>query len=108
MSTLPDWKSRAVSAADAMSVVRSGTNIFIHGACATPAPLIEALCARHDLEAALASHALQRQLIELKDRVVIASDDQERGRLQGAERSPGQIDPSTARHDRPDPPAEMR
>jgi acyl-CoA hydrolase len=44
-----DWKSRAVSAADALALVRSGTNIFIHGACATPTPLINALCARHDL-----------------------------------------------------------
>lgn len=44
-----DWKSRAVSPADVVSVVRSGTNIFIHGACATPAPLIDALCARQDL-----------------------------------------------------------
>ena len=44
-----DWKSRAVSAADVMSVVRSGTNLFVHGACATPAPLLDALCARHDL-----------------------------------------------------------
>lgn len=47
MST--DWKSRGVSAADAVSAIRSGTNIFLHGACATPAPLIEALCARSDL-----------------------------------------------------------
>ena len=44
-----DWKSRATSAADAVSAVRSGTNIFVHGACATPAPLLEALCGRHDL-----------------------------------------------------------
>ncbi len=47
MST--DWKSRATSATDAVSVVRSGTNLFVHGACATPAPLLEALCARRDL-----------------------------------------------------------
>ncbi|MGH7957057.1 MAG: acetyl-CoA hydrolase/transferase family protein, partial [Opitutaceae bacterium] len=47
--TKSGWKTRAVSAADVMSVVRSGTNIFLHGACATPAPLIEALCARRDL-----------------------------------------------------------
>ncbi len=46
----PDWKSSAVSHADATALVRSGTNVFIHGACATPAPLIEALCDRHDLE----------------------------------------------------------
>lgn len=45
-----DWKSRSVSAADVVSVVRNGTNVFLHGACATPAPLIEALCARRDLE----------------------------------------------------------
>jgi 4-hydroxybutyrate CoA-transferase len=46
----PDWKSQAVSASAAVALIRSGTNVFIHGACATPAPLIEALCARHDLE----------------------------------------------------------
>ncbi len=46
----PDWKACAVSAADAVSLVRSGTNIFVHGACATPAPLLEALCQRRDLE----------------------------------------------------------
>ena len=44
-----DWKSRASSAADVVSAVRSGTNVFVHGACATPAPLLEALCARPDL-----------------------------------------------------------
>ena len=49
MLMITDWKSRAVSASDAVAVVRSNTNIFIHGACATPAPLIAALCARHDL-----------------------------------------------------------
>jgi 4-hydroxybutyrate CoA-transferase len=46
---ITDWKSRAVSAADVVSVVRSGTNVFVHGACATPAPLLAALCARRDL-----------------------------------------------------------
>lgn len=44
-----EWKSRAASAADVVSVVTSGTSIFLHGACATPTPLIEALCARKDL-----------------------------------------------------------
>ena len=44
-----DWKSRAVSPEDAVKYVRSGTNLFIHGACATPAPLLAALCAREDL-----------------------------------------------------------
>ncbi len=45
-----DYKSRAVSAAEAVAHVRSGTNIYIHGAAATPTPLIEALAARKDLE----------------------------------------------------------
>ena len=40
---LIEWKSCSVSAADVMAVVRSGTNIFLHGACATPTPLIDAL-----------------------------------------------------------------
>lgn len=43
------WKSRAVSAANAVSVVGSGNRVFVHGACATPAPLLDALCARSDL-----------------------------------------------------------
>ena len=43
------WKSRAVSAADAVMVVGSNQRLFVHGACATPAPLLEALCARTDL-----------------------------------------------------------
>lgn len=50
------WKSRAVSAPAAVALVRSATNIFIHGACATPAPLLEALCARHDLESVRLYH----------------------------------------------------
>jgi len=48
-STLDRWKTRASSAADAVANVRSGTAIFVHGAAATPTPLIEALAARHDL-----------------------------------------------------------
>jgi len=43
-------QGRAVSAAEAVACIRSGTNIFIHGAAATPTPLVEALAARRDLE----------------------------------------------------------
>jgi acyl-CoA hydrolase len=50
MSQLPNWNSRATTAAEAVAVVKSGDNVFIHGAAATPTPLIEALCARRDLE----------------------------------------------------------
>jgi 4-hydroxybutyrate CoA-transferase len=46
----PAWSSRAVSAADAVAPIRSGANIFIHGAAATPTPLVDALAARRDLE----------------------------------------------------------
>ncbi len=48
-STLDRWKTRAGSATDTVANVRSGTAIFVHGAAATPTPLIEALAARHDL-----------------------------------------------------------
>lgn len=41
---------RAVSATDAVSIIRSGMRVFSHGASATPTPLLEALTARPDLE----------------------------------------------------------
>ncbi len=50
------WKSRAVSATEVVAVIRSGTNVFLHGACATPTPLIEAMCARSDLESVRLYH----------------------------------------------------
>jgi 4-hydroxybutyrate CoA-transferase len=45
-----DWTNRAVSAAEAVGHIRSGMTVFVHGAAATPRPLIEALAARADLE----------------------------------------------------------
>lgn len=39
----------AVSADEAVKGLRSGMNVFIHGAAATPTPLIEAMCRRQDL-----------------------------------------------------------
>ncbi|MBY0274425.1 4-hydroxybutyrate CoA-transferase [Candidatus Binatia bacterium] len=47
---VPNWRERATSAADVLSHVRSGTSVFLHGACATPTPLLHALAARNDLE----------------------------------------------------------
>lgn len=47
---MSDWRSRAVPPAEAVRHVRSGMTIFLHGAAATPAPLVEALSARTDLE----------------------------------------------------------
>jgi 4-hydroxybutyrate CoA-transferase len=45
----PDWKAKAVSPEDAVAHIKSGMKIFIHGAAATPTPLITALCNRQDL-----------------------------------------------------------
>ncbi len=50
------WKSHAVSPAEAVRAVRSGTRAFLHGASATPTSLIEALCARTDLEGVEVCH----------------------------------------------------
>lgn len=41
--------NQAVSAEEAVSKLRSGMNVFVHGASATPTPLLEALCRRSDL-----------------------------------------------------------
>ncbi|MDB4928948.1 MAG: 4-hydroxybutyrate coenzyme transferase [Myxococcaceae bacterium] len=41
---------RAVSAADALRLVPAGARIFVHGAAATPSPLLAALAARDDLD----------------------------------------------------------
>ena len=43
------WTSRAVSAEEAVAHVLSGMKVFIHGAAATPTPLIDAL-AQRDVE----------------------------------------------------------
>jgi acyl-CoA hydrolase len=45
-----DWKSRAVSAEDAVKLVKSGDRIFVHGMAATPTPLTDALSRRAELE----------------------------------------------------------
>jgi acyl-CoA hydrolase len=44
-----DWTARAVDADEAVSHVRSGQRVFVHGAAATPTPLLEALARRTDL-----------------------------------------------------------
>jgi acyl-CoA hydrolase len=46
----PSWSARAVSAADAVAHVPTGARVFVHGAAATPIPLLDALAARRDLE----------------------------------------------------------
>jgi acyl-CoA hydrolase len=49
MKADPDWKAKAVSPEDAVAHIKSGMKVFIHGAAATPTPLLTALCKRRDL-----------------------------------------------------------
>jgi acyl-CoA hydrolase len=46
----PDWKAKALSPEDAVAHIKSGMKVFIHGAAATPTPLLKALCSRQELE----------------------------------------------------------
>jgi acyl-CoA hydrolase len=47
----PNWRSKAVSAEQAVQGLQSGDRVFVHGAAATPTELLQAACARMDLEA---------------------------------------------------------
>ncbi|HWB82307.1 MAG TPA: acetyl-CoA hydrolase/transferase C-terminal domain-containing protein [Nannocystaceae bacterium] len=47
---MSELDARASSAADAIAAIRSGMRVFVHGAAATPLPLLDALCERSDLE----------------------------------------------------------
>jgi 4-hydroxybutyrate CoA-transferase len=52
-----DWKARAVSPEDAVVHIKSGMKVFVHGAAATPTPLLTALCKRPDLTDVRLYHA---------------------------------------------------
>ena len=45
-----DWAREAVSAEEAVGVMQSGMNVFVHGAAATPTPLLKTMARRKDLE----------------------------------------------------------
>ncbi len=45
-----NWQAGAVSAEEVVSHIGSGERVFVHGASATPTPLLDALAARTDLE----------------------------------------------------------
>ena len=45
-----DWTRNAVSAEEAVGLLRSGMNVFVHGAAATPALLLDSMVRREDLE----------------------------------------------------------
>lgn len=44
------WREEAVAPDEVVALIRSGMNVFIHGAAATPTPLLDALARRRDLE----------------------------------------------------------
>ncbi len=46
---MSDWQKQAKDADEAVSHLRSGMNVFVHGAAATPSPLVEAMVRRKDL-----------------------------------------------------------
>src|SRR5688500_20278912 len=66
---MTDWTDRAVSADDAISLIRRGMRIFIHGAAATPTPLIDALARRTDLENVQTYH------LHLEGKIAIAQEE---------------------------------
>ena len=46
----PAWASRGISASEVAAHVPSGARVFLHGAAATPVPIVDALAARTDVE----------------------------------------------------------
>lgn len=45
----PTWQQRAVTPEEAVLPIKSGMRVFLHGACASPIPLEEAMAARTDV-----------------------------------------------------------
>ncbi len=46
---MSDWKANARTPAEVASMVASSQRVFVHGGCATPSALLDALCTRTDL-----------------------------------------------------------
>src|SRR5512141_111830 len=51
-----NWKDAAVSPEEAVSRITSGMHVFVHGAAATPMPLVDALSKRRDLTGVTLHH----------------------------------------------------
>ena len=47
---MSEYKLRALTPDEVVAPIKSGMNVFVHGAAATPTPLLEALVRRRDLE----------------------------------------------------------
>ncbi len=50
------WTSRAFTPSEVVARITSGMKVFVHGAAATPRPLLEALARRTDLEGVTLYH----------------------------------------------------
>ncbi|HYM62055.1 MAG TPA: 4-hydroxybutyrate CoA-transferase, partial [Thermoanaerobaculia bacterium] len=49
MTETEQWTDRAVSAEEAVALIKPGMNVFVHGAAATPTPMLDAMVARGSL-----------------------------------------------------------
>ncbi|MEZ4389863.1 MAG: acetyl-CoA hydrolase/transferase C-terminal domain-containing protein [Polyangiales bacterium] len=74
MNSSEEWKSRAESAESVVARIKSSDRVFVHGAAATPTTLLDALCARQDLEGVRLYH------LHLAGRCGVAEPEQQ-GRL---------------------------
>lgn len=50
MNTHTAWQGQARSAEEVVALIGNGQRVFVHGAAATPTPLLDALSARRDVE----------------------------------------------------------
>ncbi len=50
MRPIPDWNARSIPPDEAVRGISSGMHVFVHGAAATPTPILEALARRTDVE----------------------------------------------------------
>ncbi|CAN5923924.1 acetyl-CoA hydrolase/transferase C-terminal domain-containing protein [soil metagenome] len=50
------WTTQAVTPEEAVSRIKSGDRVFVHGAAATPTALLDAMCARSDLHGVTLYH----------------------------------------------------
>ena len=51
-----DWSARSVTPEEVVARMKSGDRVFVHGAAATPTALLDAMCARADLEGVTLYH----------------------------------------------------
>src|SRR4051812_10645749 len=51
-----DWSTQSVTPEEVVGRMKSGDRVFVHGAAATPTALLDAMCARADLEGVTLYH----------------------------------------------------